>query len=336
MQLDNIPEVASRQIAHIAEVCERIKPLVVIRCITYNHEAFLKDALDGFLMQKTDFPFVAVVHDDASTDGTVAILREYAERYPDIILPIFEEENQYSKRDGTITRVMNIAKLATGAKYVAMCEGDDYWTYEYKLQKQVDFLETHPDYSLVFHNAKTLRMDGASGTLGQSIYHQDKSREYTAKEIYCQWTIPTASALYRIEIDTDPIQYNTKFKVGDNVKFLTAAKHGKLYGIFEDWSVYRLHKGGVTVASGHGAFAKTLIEHSKVIEEVFASLLGKDVCREVIVNHYLSILKIDRNNKRYKEYCIYFIKAVKDCGFTIVKHEWMHFVEITGKYKKWR
>lgn len=332
MQIDNnIPDVARRQIERIAEMCERIKPLVVIRCITYNHEAFLKDALEGFLMQKTDFPFVAVVHDDASTDGTAAVLRKYAEQYPDIILPIYEEENQYSKRNRSVGRIMYAASKATGAKYAAMCEGDDYWTYEYKLQKQVDFLESHPEYSLVFHNAKILRMDDASGTLSPSIFHQDKSREYTAKEIYCQWTIPTASALYRIEIDTDPIQYNTKFKVGDNVKFLTAAKHGKLYGIFEDWSVYRLHKGGVTVISGHGAFAKTLIEHSKVIEEVFASLLGKDVCREVIVNLYLSTLKIDRNNKRYKEYCIYFIKAVKDCGLIIIKSEFKHFMEVIHK-----
>ena len=123
--------------------------------------------------------------------------------------------------------------------------------------------------------------------------------------------------------------YNAKFRVGDNVKFLTAAKHGKLYGIFEDWSVYRLHKGG---ASGHGAFAKTLIEHSKVIEEVFASLLGKDVCREIVVSYYLSILKTDRNNKRYKEYCIYFIRAVKDCGFVIVKSEFKHFVVLVRRW----
>ena len=332
MQIDSsIPEVARRQIEHIAEVCKRIKPLVVIHCITYNHEAFLKDALDGFLMQKTDFPFVAVVHDDASTDRTAAVLREYAERYPDIILPILEEENQYSKRDRSITRIMSAACKATGAKYVAMCEGDDYWTYEYKLQKQVDFLESHPDYSLVFHNAKTLKMDELPETLSQSIYHQDKSREYTAKEIYYYWTIPTASALYRIELDYDPIQYNNKFKIGDNVRFLIAAKHGKLYGFFEDWSVYRKHSGGVTNVGITGTFTKVLIEHSKAIEEVFASVLGKNVCRAIVANHYLTILRIDRNNKRYKEYCMYFINAVKDCGFIIVKKEFKHIIDVIRK-----
>lgn len=104
MQIDNnIPEVACRQIEQINDVCKRIKPLVVINCTAYNHEVFLRDALKGFVMQKTDFPFVAVVHDDASTDGTATILREYAEQYPDIILPIFEE-NQYS-HSVTSTRV---------------------------------------------------------------------------------------------------------------------------------------------------------------------------------------------------------------------------------------
>lgn len=332
MGIDNtIPEVARRQIERIAEVCERIKPLVVIHCITYNHEAFLKDALEGFLMQKTDFPFVAVVHDDASTDGTTEVLRTYAERYPDIILPIFEEENQYSKHDRTVARVMKIAKLATGAKYIALCEGDDYWIYEYKLQKQVDFLESHLEYSLVFHNAKILRMDDASGTLRPSIFHQDKSREYTAKEIGCQYIIPTASVLYRIEIDSDPIQYNTRFKFGDNVKFFTAAIHGKLYGIFEDWGVYRRQKGGMTSANFMIKHADLFIEHTKAIEEVFGFMLGKEYCSSLITNFYLHFLKLYRNHKLYKKYCVYFLKAVKDCGFVIVKSEFKHFMDVICK-----
>ncbi len=126
------------------------KYLVTIRCITYNHEKYLADALEGFVMQKTNFPFVAIVHDDASTDGTAAILRQYAEKYPDIIHPIYETENQYSKHDGSIERIMDEAIAATGAKYIAICEGDDYWTDPLKLQKQVDFLESHPDYSVCF------------------------------------------------------------------------------------------------------------------------------------------------------------------------------------------
>ena len=123
--------------------------LVAIKCLVYNHEPYLRDCLQGFVMQKTDFPIVVIVHDDASTDNSAAIIREYAEKYPDIIRPIYEIENQYSKGDGSLGRVMNKAVDAIGAKYIAYCEGDDYWTDPLKLQKQVDFLEANPEYDMV-------------------------------------------------------------------------------------------------------------------------------------------------------------------------------------------
>ena len=138
------------------------KPLdiiVAIKVIVYNHEPYLRDCLEGFVMQQTNFPFVAIVHDDASTDGSAAIIREYEEKYPDIIKPIYETENQYSKYDGSLGRIMNAAVDATGAKYVAMCEGDDYWTDPLKLQKQVDFLEAHPEYSMCCNATRWLYSD---------------------------------------------------------------------------------------------------------------------------------------------------------------------------------
>lgn len=127
------------------------RPIMVsIRCTAYNHEKYIRDALEGFVMQKTNFRFEAIVHDDASTDGTAAIIREYAEKYPDIIKPIYETENQYSKHDGSLTKIMN---EACKGKYIALCEGDDYWIEPYKLQKQVDFLESSPDYSMCWTDA---------------------------------------------------------------------------------------------------------------------------------------------------------------------------------------
>ena len=126
------------------------KPLVAIKCLVYNHEPYLRDCLEGFVMQQTNFPFVAIVHDDASTDGSAAIIREYEEKYPNIIKPIYETENQYSKHDGSVGRIVDAAIDDTGAKYVAMCEGDDYWTDPLKLQKQVDFMEANPEYGLCY------------------------------------------------------------------------------------------------------------------------------------------------------------------------------------------
>ena len=119
--------------------------MVSIQCLAYNHKKYIRQCLDGFVMQKTNFRFEAIVHDDASDDGTSEIIREYADRYPNIIKPIYETENLYSRHDGSLRRV--VQKKLSG-KYIALCEGDDYWIDPLKLQKQVDFLEANPDYGI--------------------------------------------------------------------------------------------------------------------------------------------------------------------------------------------
>ena len=126
-------------------------PLVSVHCITYNHEPYIAQALDGFLMQKTNFPFEVIVHDDASTDRTAEIIREYEARFPKIIKPIYETENQYSKHDGSLGRIMD---AACKGKYIAFCEGDDYWIDGNKLQMQVDFLEGNPEYGMCYTRAR--------------------------------------------------------------------------------------------------------------------------------------------------------------------------------------
>lgn len=127
-------------------------PLVSICCITYNHENYIGDAIEGFLMQKANFPIEIIIHDDASTDGTASIISKYAQKSPNLIHPIFQTENQYLKTSGKIS-AMIVWPHARG-KYLALCEGDDYWTDPLKLQKQVDFLELNPEYSVSFHATK--------------------------------------------------------------------------------------------------------------------------------------------------------------------------------------
>ena len=125
-------------------------PLVSISCITYNHEPYIVQALNGFLMQKTSFPFEVLVHDDASTDRTADIIREYEKKFPKIIKPIYQKENQYSKGFTAVTATWNFPRAQ--GKYIALCEGDDYWIDENKLQKQVDFLEKNPEYGMCYTN----------------------------------------------------------------------------------------------------------------------------------------------------------------------------------------
>lgn len=125
-------------------------PLVSICCITYNHAPFIRQCLDGFLMQK-GVNYEILIHDDCSTDGTTEIVKEYASKYPDLIFPLYETENQYCKPGRESMDFYNYRRAR--GKYIAYCEGDDYWTDPLKLQKQVEFMEANPEYSLCYHGA---------------------------------------------------------------------------------------------------------------------------------------------------------------------------------------
>ncbi|HKK83432.1 MAG TPA: glycosyltransferase, partial [Atribacterota bacterium] len=126
-----------------------ISPLVTIGCITYKHEKYIRDSIEGFLIQKTTFPVEIIIHDDASPDKTPEIISEYEQKYPNLFFTIFQDENQFSI--GNTPIFGNFIYPKSRGKYIAFCEGDDYWSDPLKLQKQVDFLEENPDYSLCSH-----------------------------------------------------------------------------------------------------------------------------------------------------------------------------------------
>ena len=219
-------------------------PLMVsIKCLAYNHEKFIRETLDGFVMQKTNFRFEAIVHDDASTDGTAEIIREYAEKYPDIIKPIYEIENQYSKKDGSLSRIMH---EACKGKYIAMCEGDDYWTDTYKLQKQVDFLENHPDYVICSHHYRVYMQNKFSFSNEILPYIDcNKSRTYTLNDfINVKWFAHPLTVIYRNSaLDFENFM---KFRMKqDVVLFYSLLKKGKGFLLPDTMSVYRVHDGGV-------------------------------------------------------------------------------------------
>lgn len=238
-----INETAQKYIDKIREKCQEIKPLVVIRSITFNHENYLRDALESFVMQKTDFPFVAIVHDDASTDGTAEVLREYAEKYPDIILPILEKDNQWSKHDGSLSQILKEAVEATGAKYIALCEGDDYWTDPLKLQKQVDFLEQNPDFSLCATNVINLLPDG---TKIEPIFNVKNSRVSPIKEVILRGGafLSTCTLVFKSsDFFSMPVEAK-KLHVGDYPLQIYLTHIGKTMIINALTSVYRLQSAG--------------------------------------------------------------------------------------------
>lgn len=211
------------------------RPMVVsIRCCTYNQKKYIRAALEGFVMQKTNFRFEAIVHDDASTDGTTEIIREYAEKYPDIIKPIFETENQYSKHDGSISRIMNEA--CTG-KYIALCEGDDYWIDPLKLQKQVDYMEKHPECTLCGTNGLILWDNGVKNPK----YFRDTftTTELKPSDVIGHWCFPTASLLFRRNAFYEDPKWTKKIYSGDQTRTLIALSRGTVVALGDVTCVYR-------------------------------------------------------------------------------------------------
>lgn len=219
------------------------EPIIVsIRCTAYNQEKFIRETLEGFIMQKTNFRFEAIVHDDASTDNTADIIREYAEKYPDIIKPIYETENQYSKKDGSLLRIMN---EASKGKYITMCEGDDYWTDPYKLQKQVDFLEAHPDYVLCSHRYQEFYQNSCSlGNILPKGINNDFTFDLNYYILRENWVTQPLTCMYRASaFDSD---YYMKFKnKKDLVYFYVLLKKGKGVLLNDCMGVYRIHEKGV-------------------------------------------------------------------------------------------
>lgn len=138
------------------------KILVSIRCITFNHAMYLKNALNSFINQRTSFQYEIIVHDDASTDGTTEILKDYEKKYPNLIRAFYEEKNLYSQN--LLSERMNeIDKNETRGKYIAYCEGDDFWIDNNKLQIQIDYMEQHPEYAMTGHNV--IIMDSKNHTV---------------------------------------------------------------------------------------------------------------------------------------------------------------------------
>ena len=225
---------------------------VSIGCTVYNHEKYLRGALDGFIKQKTSFDYEVIVHDDASTDSSAEIIREYASKYPNIIKPIYQKENQYSKGI-LITNTFVIPAMQ--GEYLAHCEGDDYWTDENKLQKQVDFLDAHQEYCACMHNV--MKRDMWHGTCAE-MYHWGADRDLTFADTV-QGICHISALLYRSNVRKHlPAYMQKQWGFGDYPLFMYLSTLGKIRYINKPMSVYRYGvEGSYTVRTSSSA-EKTL------------------------------------------------------------------------------
>ena len=265
-------------------------PLVSVLCLTYKHERFIEQALQGFVSQQTSFSFEVLIGDDASPDATPTILRDYATRYPFVLFPELHSQNR-----GSGENMKSIVKRIRG-RYVCVCDGDDYWTDPLKLQKQVDFLESHPECSMCFHNITTTYDDGSrpdEAVDSLSTYaHLFKGRDHlTLPDILWLNPIASLSVMYRWRLGTELPEWIFRHTVIDLSFHLLHADAGNIGFVNEAMGVYRRHSGGAWW--GHET-----LEHKKKTLSDFIALLSEanEHMRKRHDEHFSPLLSYLRND----------------------------------------
>ncbi|MEB8433435.1 glycosyltransferase [Cocleimonas sp. KMM 6892] len=208
---------------------------VSITCVAFNHEYCISEALDSFLMQETDFPFEIIINDDASTDRTAEILKEYETAFPNIVKPVYQTENQFSQ--GVNTMAILFPKIK--GEYVAFCDGDDYWIDKDKLMIQVEEMEKHPDVDMCFHSTYKL-IDNVREEVASR--HADKTKVFTPQEVILGGGVfcPTASLLFTNRlISSLPNWFETAIP-GDFVSQIMGAARGGALFLDRSMAVYRV------------------------------------------------------------------------------------------------
>lgn len=231
-------------------------PLVSICCITYNHVRFIDQAIQSFLYQKTDFEFEIIINDDCSSDGTTEKLLEYQRKFPERIRLVLHEKNEWQQGKRAIF-ARNTFPIARG-KYIALCEGDDFWTNDQKLQLQVDFLENHDDYSALAHQSSVISEDGSE--VLKEVFKTDVPETLKLEDFIGPRWYHTASLMFRkYIIKENPLP--TNIVSGDRALSLLLSSSGKIHFSDKVMCCYRKNKGSLSAQ----ASARLLEEDLNII-----------------------------------------------------------------------
>lgn len=264
--------------------------MVTVITIAYNHEPYIRECLEGIVSQRTTFPFELLIHDDASTDRTADIIREYEAKYPDIVKPIYQTENQYSR--GVPIGHTFLYPRAQG-KYIAECEGDDYWTDPLKLQKQVDFLESHPDYGMCYTRVERYaqakkRMLGVWGGAAETV-----------EQLLVRNTVPTLTVMCRrslmLEYHEEIAPQTRKWLMGDYPAWLYMAMKSKIRFLAETTGVYRIipesacHSKSITKIY---RFRKSFYSIAEFFMKNYSLTLPKEVLDRIQETKYSEMLPV--------------------------------------------
>ncbi len=253
---------------------------VSVLCTAFNHEPYLRETLQGFVSQKTDFPFEVLVNDDASSDGSAAVIREFAALYPDVIRPFLQEKNLYSQGINIYDAVLY---PAARGEYFALCEGDDCWIDPAKLQRQVNFLDAHPDYSACVHNS--LGEIIGSGETPRPLFPRTGDRDVPFEQVLqgMSRAFHTSSILARRAYLLDPPDFrNIAFSYGftDYAIGLWLTMNGKVRFLDSCMSLYRIGSNPSAWSSGvnrqYGKLIRFVTGEREMLQTLRAHLAPED------------------------------------------------------------
>jgi glycosyltransferase involved in cell wall biosynthesis len=212
------------------------QPAASVLMITYNQEGYIRDAIDSVLCQRTDFKYELVIGDDCSTDRTAAIIAEYRDKHPDVIRIIEREKNLGPQRNFVQTL------RSCRGRFVALLEGDDYWTSDDKLNRQVELLRSRPECAICFSRARVVTEDGSQEPWDYPLWDQ---AEYTLEDLLKENFIPTCTAVFRQGLLLEIPDWFYGLDFGDWALHLLLAQHGGVFLLSETMAVYRVHSHGV-------------------------------------------------------------------------------------------
>ena len=279
--------------------------LVSVVCDVYNHEPYLRQCFDGFVMQRTNFKFEVLVHDDASTDKSAEIIIEYTNKYPDIFKPIIQKENQYSKGVG-IWKTYQFPRVK--GKYVALCEGDDYWTDPLKMQKLYDVLENSHNVILVYTNYNVV--DDKNNYLILAFWEKNKERSHSGDnfpDLVKGNYIMTLTTMFRRELLTNSLLKKCKNTMDLNY-FRAASTMGDFSYIPEVTASYRRNPTGMTM-SNHPIIDRNAKQINLFYNHFYLKSFYKKykLCTRLKIKYFMIVdafsLRYDKPFNIYKYYC---------------------------------
>ncbi len=304
---------------------ENIESMVSVWCLVYNHEKYLRQCLDGLVMQKTTFPYEVIVHDDLSTDGSREIIREYEKKYPDIIKAVFEVENQWSKGSYFIDKAMldNV-----NGKYVAFCEGDDYWKDPLKLQRQVDFMEKNKHVPFTYSKVELIQADGtpigktypASNLITEGVITID---DYLYGEFYKgKWLFHISTLVIRRITMEGYLNFRTKivkrYPYGDMPLAIWCFLNGDGYYFDIVTSVYRIFSGGYnsSILKDRNKMQRDICGIIDALEsfDLYTCKRYKKYIDRRILRANFNLSMID--NRRTTQLRLKYIPVIKERGFS--------------------